>query len=47
MIVMESGAEKGSSPITCSNCNGGGQVRMQQGFFSVQQTCSHVQEQDK
>jgi molecular chaperone DnaJ len=22
------------------NCNGSGQVRMQQGFFSVQQTCS-------
>ena len=35
-----SGAEKGSSPITCPNCNGGGQVRMQQGFFSVQQACS-------
>jgi molecular chaperone DnaJ len=35
------GAAKGSSPITCPNCNGAGQVRMQQGFFSVQQTCSH------
>ena len=35
-----SGASKGSSPITCPNCNGSGQVRMQQGFFSVQQTCS-------
>ena len=34
------GAAKGSSPITCPNCNGTGQVRMQQGFFSVQQTCS-------
>ena len=35
------GAAKGSSPITCPNCNGAGQVRMQQGFFSVQQTCSN------
>ncbi len=34
-----SGAKKGSSPKTCSTCNGIGQVRMQQGFFSVQQSC--------
>lgn len=34
-----SGARKGSSPTTCSTCGGHGQVRMQQGFFSVQQTC--------
>jgi molecular chaperone DnaJ len=34
-----SGAEKGSKPETCVTCNGAGQVRMQQGFFSVQQTC--------
>ena len=34
-----SGAKKGSSPVTCSTCQGQGQVRMQQGFFSVQQTC--------
>ena len=34
-----SGAEKGSSPETCPTCHGHGQVRMQQGFFSVQQTC--------
>jgi molecular chaperone DnaJ len=34
-----SGAKKGSSPITCSTCHGHGQVRMQQGFFSVQQAC--------
>ena len=35
-----SGAARGSSPSVCSNCNGAGQVRLQQGFFSVQQTCS-------
>ncbi|MFF7710524.1 molecular chaperone DnaJ [Pseudomonas sp. NPDC007930] len=34
-----SGAKKGSAPITCPTCGGVGQVRMQQGFFSVQQTC--------
>tara|TARA_Y100001949_G_scaffold164688_1_gene159783 strand:- start:4112 stop:5245 length:1134 start_codon:yes stop_codon:yes gene_type:complete len=34
-----SGAKKGSTPIDCSTCGGVGQVRMQQGFFSVQQTC--------
>ena len=33
------GAEKGSSPITCPTCNGHGQVIMQQGFFTIQQTC--------
>jgi molecular chaperone DnaJ len=34
-----SGAKAGSKPMTCGTCAGHGQVRMQQGFFSVQQTC--------
>ncbi len=34
-----SGAAPGSKPVTCDTCNGAGQVRMQQGFFAVQQTC--------
>ncbi len=34
-----SGARKGTSPTNCSTCHGTGQVRMQQGFFSIQQTC--------
>ena len=34
-----SGAEPGSSPTTCDTCGGHGSVRMQQGFFSVQQAC--------
>ena len=34
-----SGAKKGTSAMTCTTCGGMGQVRMQQGFFSVQQTC--------
>ncbi len=33
------GAKKGTDPITCTTCGGAGQVRMQQGFFSVQQSC--------
>ncbi len=34
-----SGAKKGSRAETCHTCQGVGQVRMQQGFFSLQQTC--------
>ncbi|HZF17726.1 MAG TPA: molecular chaperone DnaJ [Steroidobacteraceae bacterium] len=34
-----SGAAKGSSPTACDTCGGAGQVRMSQGFFTVQQTC--------
>jgi molecular chaperone DnaJ len=34
-----SGAKKGSKPKNCETCNGIGQVRIQQGFFSIQQTC--------
>lgn len=34
-----SGAKAGSKPVQCTTCGGVGQVRMQQGFFSVQQTC--------
>ena len=33
------GAKPGTQPVTCRQCNGVGQIRMQQGFFSVQQTC--------
>ncbi|PIV73404.1 MAG: molecular chaperone DnaJ [Rhodocyclales bacterium CG17_big_fil_post_rev_8_21_14_2_50_68_7] len=34
-----SGARKGTEPKTCPTCGGAGQVRIQQGFFSIQQTC--------
>lgn len=33
------GAEPGSKVETCSTCDGVGQVRVSQGFFSMQQTC--------
>ncbi|MDR9413908.1 MAG: molecular chaperone DnaJ [Spiribacter sp.] len=34
-----SGAAPGSTPETCPTCHGHGDVRVQQGFFSIQQTC--------
>ena len=34
-----SGAKPGTSPTGCTTCGGHGQVRVQQGFFSIQQTC--------
>ena len=33
------GSRSGRAPDQCGTCGGAGQVRMQQGFFSVQQTC--------
>ena len=33
------GAEPGSHPATCTTCGGAGQVRVAQGFFSIQQAC--------
>jgi len=34
-----SGARPGTKPVTCKTCEGAGQVRMSQGFFSIQQPC--------
>jgi molecular chaperone DnaJ len=34
-----SGAKPGTSAKTCGTCGGAGNVRMSQGFFSIQQTC--------
>ena len=34
-----SGAEPGTSPITCQQCGGAGQVAMGQGLFSIEQPC--------
>src|SRR5271169_2162318 len=36
-----SGAKPGTQPKTCPTCHGQGQVRVSQGFFSIQQTCPH------
>ncbi len=38
-VCTGTGAKKGTDPVICTTCHGHGQVRMQQGFFSVQQTC--------
>jgi molecular chaperone DnaJ len=35
-----SGAAKGTTPETCPQCRGAGQVRIQQGFFTIQRACS-------
>jgi molecular chaperone DnaJ len=34
-----SGSEPGKQPVVCPSCKGTGQVRFQQGFFSVSKTC--------
>jgi molecular chaperone DnaJ len=34
------GAKPGTTPITCKTCGGRGQVRIQRGFFMMQQTCT-------
>ena len=33
------GAKKGSGPVTCETCNGHGEIRRQQGFFTIAQPC--------
>jgi len=37
--ICKGTGSKGGAMVTCTTCGGHGQVRMQQGFFSVQQTC--------
>ena len=38
-VCHGSGARPGTKPKTCHSCGGQGSVRVQQGFFSIQQTC--------
>lgn len=38
-----SGAAPGKAPVTCRSCQGRGQVRYQQGFFSMARTCPTCQ----
>jgi len=39
MECLGSGAKKGTTPISCVQCGGMGQVTARQGFFSIQQAC--------
>lgn len=41
------GSKPGSSPRTCPTCRGQGQVRFEQGFFSVSRTCGQCQGQGR
>ena len=34
-----SGSAPGKAPVTCSKCKGAGQIRVQQGFFSMSRAC--------
>jgi molecular chaperone DnaJ len=38
-----SGAARGKAPVSCRTCGGRGQVRYQQGFFSIARNCSTCQ----
>jgi len=38
-VCSATGAKPGTSPTTCPDCGGAGQIRVAQGFFSLQQTC--------
>lgn len=40
-VCSGSGAKAGSKPKTCPTCGGAGRVRAQQGFFSIERTCSN------
>ena len=42
-VCHGSGAKPGTDVTTCTTCGGHGQVRVQQGFFSIQQTCPKCQ----
>lgn len=39
-VCNGSGAEKGTKAETCATCKGAGRVRAQQGFFTVERTCT-------
>ncbi len=38
-----SGSEPGKGPVGCSQCKGTGNIRFQQGFFSISKTCGSCQ----
>ncbi|MCR3755227.1 MAG: chaperone protein DnaJ [Candidatus Westeberhardia cardiocondylae] len=38
-ICNGSGSKPGTTYVSCKTCHGHGQIQMQQGFFTIQQTC--------
>jgi len=42
-LCSGSGAAPGAGSSTCPTCQGQGQIRYQQGFFSISRTCHHCQ----
>ncbi|MBP2236045.1 molecular chaperone DnaJ [Sinorhizobium kostiense] len=38
-VCTGTGAKPGTSPKTCSTCQGSGRIRAAQGFFSIERTC--------
>ena len=41
------GSKAGTKPVSCHDCGGAGQIRVAQGFFSIQQTCPRCRGQGK
>lgn len=41
------GSKPGTHPINCPTCGGRGEIRYQQGFFSVSRTCNHCRGEGK
>lgn len=41
------GARAGTSPVICSTCGGRGEVRFQQGFFTISRPCSYCKGEGK
>ncbi len=41
------GTSPGKTPVTCHSCKGTGQVRFQQGFFSISRTCERCKGEGK
>ena len=46
-VCNGSGAAAGKAPVNCRTCAGRGQVRYQQGFFSIARTCPTCQGRDR
>ena len=41
--IIRNIVKEGTTPQTCTSCNGHGEIRRQQGFFTIAQPCSYCQ----